>query len=911
MIFKKNNLLICPDCHGKKTSERVCPTCQDLGAVYFLEDKILFYGKQLSRSALAFDKITQKIRVIFNLVLGLVGLSGFFYLAYVGIQNNFADFFSMKYWFTPTLEKLYFWFSLLIALYLYYRLDVEASSSGTVHKRNIHTVADFLSNDWSAIVKKNKNLLDISTAFNFEADKSVEKVWQLASELNHPDIDRVHYLANFVQSEKLAIILARLGVNFEVWLEKMARYLNKHYLSRPGGSELSAEMKICFLGAYIDAYENKQKKVDILNIAKAFVNENIFDRNADKVEEILLEFNINYQKVKNVLTWLEVQESLRQNLTRWNSLAGRKPKNGMNRSMTAVATPMVNNFCDDLTDLSRQGSFFPCLGREKEFEKIFRIFTASRMGALLVGNDGVGRTAIVQGLAEKMVAEDVPEVLYDKRLVSLDLSALTSGVNGGEAEQRLLEIFSEIIRSGNVILVIENIHNVIGLGGNGNLGLEQVLAELLNKHSVYVVATTTPKEFTSRVEGSALMQAFQKVNVEELEINDAICVLEVKSGPIEYENKVYFSYGAIENSAVLSNKYIQDRYLPEKAIEIMEQTAIKVKQEKGENKVISAEDVAEVVSAMTKIPLNQVNQKESQKLLNLENLIHERMIAQDEAVRLVAESLRRARAELREGKRPIASFLFLGPTGVGKTELAKSVAEVYFGREDLLLRFDMSEYQEQNSLNKLIGANGQAGFLTEAVRKNPFSLLLFDEVEKANPDILNLFLQVLDDGRLTDGMGRTIDFTNTIIIMTSNAGANYIQSEIGKGTAIEKIKTYLLEEELKNHFRPEFLNRFDGVIVFKPLTLVEVIKIAHINIAKITKRLAEKGIEFSATNEAIAELAELGFDPKFGARPLRRVIQEHVDNALADKLLKGEINRRDKVFLDVNGNLKVEKAQEI
>jgi len=911
MSIKKSNLLICPSCHGQQEDGKVCPTCHDLGAVYFLENKILYFGKKFSHPELSFDRITIKLRVIFNLVLGILGLSGFFYLAYFGFQDNFNQFFTFKYWVEPSLEKFYFWFSLLIFLYLYYRLDIESSINGNVQKKSFRPTNDIIFNDWNKIFKKNKNLLDIFSVLTYDAEKNIIDTWRISNELQHQEIDRVHFLPGLVQNEKSAVVLARLGVDFKVWLEKLGRYLNKHYISRPGQSYFGLEMKLCFLSAYVDAYEHNQKKVDSLNLLAAFVEKNEFLEKNDKAEDVFFEFDISYQKIKNVLTWLRSQEDLRQNFVRWNSRARFKPKHGMNRAMTAVATPMINNFCDDLTEASRQGAFFPCLGREKEFEKVFRIFTASHMGALLVGNNGVGRSAIIQGLAGKMVAEDIPEVLYDKRLISLDLATLTSGVEINEAEERLLQIFDEIVVSGNIILVIENLHNVVGLSGDGSLGLDQVLADLLTKNLVYTIATTTPKELTQKLENSALDKNFQKINVDELELNDAICVLELKSGPIEYENKIYFSYGAIEMAAILSNKYIHDRYLPEKALEILEQTAIKVKQEKGENKVVKAEDIAEVVSALTKIPLNQVTQKESEKLLNLENLIHERMVAQDEAVRLVAESLRRARAELREGKRPIASFLFLGPTGVGKTELAKSVAEVYFGQEKTMIRFDMSEYQDPTSLDKLIGAVNQAGQLTEAVRKSPFSLLLFDEVEKANPDILNVFLQVLDDGRLTDGLGRTIDFTNTIIIMTSNSGADYIQDEIGKGTAIDKIKTRLLEEYLRNNFRPEFLNRFDGVVVFKPLSLVEVVQIAKINIEKIAKRLAEKGIEFFATDEAVAELAELCFDPKFGARPLRRVIQEHVDNALADKILRGEISRRDKITIEVGGNLKIEKASEI
>jgi ATP-dependent Clp protease ATP-binding subunit ClpC len=451
----------------------------------------------------------------------------------------------------------------------------------------------------------------------------------------------------------------------------------------------------------------------------------------------------------------------------------------------------------------------------------------------------------------------------------------------------------------------------ITAGGESSLDLSEVFAQILSRHQFYCLGTTNTVDYSKAIEGRSLNASFQVIRIDELELNDAICVLEARSGPIEYQNQVYFSYDSIEKAAILSSRYIHDRYLPEKAIEIMEQAAIRVRQERGDKKIINAEDIAAVISEKTKIPVTKVTEKESQKLLNLEDKIHERMIEQDEAVKIVSSSLRRARAELRDGKRPIASLLFLGPTGVGKTELAKTVAEVYFNNEDNMIRLDMSEYQESQSINRLLGSGTTPGLLTEPVRKNPFALVLFDEVEKSHPDILNVFLQMMDDGRVTDSQGRVIDFTNTIIIMTSNAGAQFIQDGINNGTDLEEIKNKLINEELRQYFRPEFLNRFDGVVVFKPLTMMAVIKIARLMINKIVKKLEERGISFEASDEAIAELAELGFDPKFGARPLRRTIQEKVDDILANYLLQGQIDRRDKVILEPGGKLRIEKAEQI
>ncbi|NQT49175.1 AAA family ATPase [Candidatus Kuenenbacteria bacterium] len=918
---KKYNFLVCSKCKGTGHLEMVpCNVCNGMGVVLIFEDKVLYWGKYYDGVNIAYDKITSKIKIIVNSALAIIGLSGILLMAYLGYKDNFASFGTLEYWITPSIEKFYFWLTLLIDLCLYYRLDQEGSPKYKVLMKTFQKPANMPegSADWQNIKQMRKvDKVDVSRAFTEEAKLAIQASWELAKHFDHHQVHRIHLFGVLFQFDKSAIIIGRLGINFEDLKQKISRYLSKHFISRPGNPILTEEMHKVLISAYMEAYHSNYKKVDLPEVVLALATPEdvgvIKKDEKDDVEEILIDFDLNYQKMKNVVAWVRIQQELRDNLQRFQGRARYKPKSGIDRAMTAVATPILDQFSEDLTLKAKYGQFFPCIGREEEFDKIFRIMEGSRQGVLLIGNQGVGRTTILQGLAQRMASEDVPEILQDKRLVSLNIATLIAGVDASGAEERLLLMASEVAQAGNIVLAVENLHNLHGItsGSESSLGLAEVFAQLASRHLFHTLATTTPDEYAKAIENRTLDAAFQRIKVEELEMNNAIQVLEVKSGPIEYQNQVYFSYAAIEKAALLSSRYIQDRYLPEKAIEILEQVAIKVRQEKGENQVIQGEDVAEIVSKLTNIPLTQVTQKESEKLLNLEDKIHERMVDQEEAVSLVAASLRRARAELREGKRPIASLLFLGPTGVGKTELAKSVAEVYFGNEEAMIRTDMSEYQDQASIVRLIGSGGNAGILTEAVRKNPFALLLFDEIEKAHADILNLFLQVLDDGRLTDAKGRTVDFTNTIIIMTSNAGAQYIQDEIKKGTTVEDVKSHLINEELKQHFRPEFLNRFDGVVVFKPLSMVDVIKIAHLMIKKIAKRLEEKGVEFSATDEAIAELAEAGYDPKFGARPLRRAIQDRVDNSLADHILKGEIGRRDKVILEVGGEMRIEKAEEI
>ncbi len=427
-----------------------------------------------------------------------------------------------------------------------------------------------------------------------------------------------------------------------------------------------------------------------------------------------------------------------------------------------------------------------------------------------------------------------------------------------------------------------------------------------------MIATTTPQAYAAAIERSVLGRVFQKVDILEPDQNDALQVLESKVGAIEYENNVMFTFEALEKAVQLSDRYMHESFLPKKAIGVAREVALEVARSKGQNASVTGEDVAHVVSQKTNIPLTNVKEEEKDKLLNLEKHMHERMVGQEEAVKSVAAALRRARTNLKSDARPIATFLFLGPTGVGKTELAKTIAETYFGSETSMVRADMSEYQDTQSIHRLIGAPGsdQGGLLTEAVRKNPFSIVLLDEFEKASPEILNLFLQVFDDGRLTDAAGRTIDFTNAILIATSNAGSQYIQDAVAKGEQLETIKTTLIEEELKTTYRPELLNRFDGVIVFKPLSQEEVGQIARLMMNQVAKRLEPKGIFFRAEDDAVAAIAEQGYDPKFGARPLRRVIQERVDDAIANVLLQGEVRRRDTIVLEKDG-IRIEKGKEL
>ena len=536
-----------------------------------------------------------------------------------------------------------------------------------------------------------------------------------------------------------------------------------------------------------------------------------------------------------------------------------------------------------------------------------------QQNVLLVGDSGVGKKSIVEGLAQRMVGDDVPVRLRDKRLVRLSVSSLLAGTTPAGAVERLQSILTEIARAGNVILFIHNLHELVGVSAgatSGSLDVGGALAEFLSSGRALTIATTTNAEFSQHILNSALAGVFNKVEIREMSENQAIQVLESRVGFVEYKQKVFFAYEALEKAVQLCKKFIHEIYLPGSALEVMTEAANYARSHKGVNALVTGEEVAQVVAEKTKIPVTTVTTDESSKLMKLEEEMHNRVIGQDEAVSAVASALRRARANMRATTRPIANFLFLGPTGVGKTELSKTIAEIYFGGEDRAIRLDMSEYQSKDSIYRLIGAPGQSGtgILTEAVRRHPFSLLLLDEIEKADKDVLNLFLQVMDDGRLTDSSGRVIDFTNVILIATSNAGTMYVSEQLRQGLSPEAIKERLLHGELNQYFRPEFLNRFDGIIMFKPLEREDIKKIAGIMLKRVAKDLENKGVELQVEPAALEFLADVGWDPEFGARPMRRALQERVENKLAELLLSGELKRRDKIILGEKGAVTVVKA---
>lgn len=641
----------------------------------------------------------------------------------------------------------------------------------------------------------------------------------------------------------------------------------------------------------------------------------------------------------------------------------------------ANKTPTLDQFGRDLTNLAAEGEIDPVIGRDKEIQRVIQILSRrTKNNPVLIGEPGVGKTAIAEGLALKINENDVPETLIDKRVVTLDLGSLVAGSKfRGEFEDRLKKVMEEIHAAGDVVLFIDEMHTIIGAGAaEGAIDAANILKPALARGELQAIGATTLDEYQKHVEkDAALERRFQPVMVDEPSVEETIEILKGLRDRYEAHHRVKIKDEAIVAASRLSDRYISDRFLPDKAIDLMDEAGSQVRlrglvappelkdleakieevriekeasiknekfeqaanlrdqeqklQDELESKrnewrsshgraeaVVTAEDIASVVAGWTGIPVTDLTEEDAVRLLNLETILHERVIGQDEAIEAVSKAVRRAHAGLKDPKRPIGSFIFLGPTGVGKTELAKALAESLFGDEDATVRIDMSEYMERHAVSRLVGSppgyvgHDEGGQLTEQVRRKPYSIVLFDEIEKAHPEVFNILLQVLEDGRLTDSKGRTVDFRNTVIIMTSNVGAQQIQRDSGIGfrTVVDERSEYeamkgKVTDELKRTFRPEFLNRIDEVVVFHALNKEHIGEITEIMLLDLREQLTGMEIVLNVTPEAKELLAKKGFDPDFGARPLRRAIQRYIENPLAEEILKGSFGEGGTITVDV------------
>ena len=655
---------------------------------------------------------------------------------------------------------------------------------------------------------------------------------------------------------------------------------------RSGKEIPSADFQKAILSALQIAEERGSQRIEIGDLISALSE---IDATFKKY---LIAVNLKSQDIKNLSWWLEdlknrIEE--RKKFWLWKNLI---KQGSMAKNWTAGYTTTLDKFSLDLSEMAKRQGFPEIIGHKKEIEAIERILSRrEKNNVLMVGESGSGRKSIIQALAQKScLGESLKEVNY-KRVVQLDLASLINQAGSIKAAENVLEtIFGEVVASGNIILVIDEFHNFLNISG--------VISPYLALPNFPVVAITTFEGLHKNIEqNSSILDLFEKVEVEEILEQETLLLLENLSLFLERKYRIFISYSALREIIRLSDKYLPDSSFPEKAIKLLDEIMIYVSQKKS--RTLLPEDVFKIVSEKTQIPVGEMETKEREILLDLENLIHQRIINQQEAVKEVASALRRARAEVSIRKGTIGSFLFMGPTGVGKTETAKALAAIYFGSEDKMIRLDMSEFQSVADISRLIGSPGQEGLLTTSIREKPFSLILLDEIEKAHPNILNLFLQVLDEGQLTDGLGRKTDFKNSIIIATSNAGYQIILEVLKENTPWGQVKARLLDFIFeKAIFRPEFVNRFDAVVVFGPLSKENLLGVAELLLKKLKKNLAEKEIEFIITPELKAKIVELSYDPTFGARQMQRVIQDKIGNVLATAILSGQILRGGKVEID-------------
>ncbi len=787
------------------------------------------------------------------------------------------------------------------------------------------------------------------------------RAYEILPRYGHTQVDTEHLLLALIEQPEGVVseILERLGVELDAIRLRLDQDLQRTPRSQIYGSGVSQVYITPKLKRVIDLSNEEASKLKDDYISTEHLLLAIANEKNTAAARALTEFGVTRQRI------LEVIEEVR---------GGQKASSPQAESRYRT----LEKFSRDLTQLAREGKLDPVIGRDTEILRVIQVLSRrTKNNPVLIGSAGVGKTAIAEGLARKIAEDDVPEILSGKQVVQLDLGAMVAGTRfRGEFEERLKGAIEEIQNAeGRVILFIDEIHSVVGAGGAmGALDASSMMKPALARGELRCIGASTPDEYRRYIEkDAALERRFAPVWVEEPSVDETIEMLKGLRDRYEAHHSVRFTEDALVAAARLSHRYVTDRHLPDKAVDLIDEAASKLRvaiysmppdlkdikarlqkmateeeaawanrdyeraaqfkaerlaledafkaqrdawrQEAGLDETVSAEDIAEVVGTWTGIPVSNLLQSEAERLLDMEEHLHKRIVGQDEAINAIADAIRRARSGLKDPRRPIGSFIFLGSSGVGKTELAKALAQFMFDDEDAMVRIDMSEYREQHTVSRLFGAPpGYVGYeeggqLTEAVRRRPYQMVLFDEIEKAHPDVWNALLQILEDGRLTDGQGRIVDFRNTVIIMTSNIGTEYakqggtlgfVRSSNGDEEARESKKK--IEDGLRKTFRPEFLNRIDEIIIFHPLTLEHMMQIVDLQMKEIRDRLEERRIAVELTEAAREWLAQKGYDPAFGARPLRRTLQRYLESPLSKRILQGDFEVGDKILTDVSDN---------
>jgi len=768
--------------------------------------------------------------------------------------------------------------------------------------------------------------------FSEEARRALALAHDEALRLKHNYLGTEHLLLGLIREQTTAaLILAQMGVDLDEIRALVERIAGRGDYTGPGSPTLTPRTQRVIELAIDEAQRMGRAQAGTEHLLLGIIREG-----QGVAISVLRKMGLDLERVRLRATQMSQQTAMA-------TPVGPRPK--------AKETPLIDQLSVDLTALAAEGKLDPVIGREREIERVIQILSRrTKNNPALIGEPGVGKTAIVEGLAQRIVAGQTPRPLLNRRLIQLDVGSLVAGtMYRGQFEERLKKVIDEI-KGSKCILFIDELHMLVGAGAAGSqVDAANILKPALARGELQCIGATTSDEYRKHIESDpALERRFQPVRVDEPTVEETIAILKGIRPRYEEHHNVDIDDGALEAAARLGARYISDRYLPDKAIDLIDEAASRVRMYKSpeairpidealqptdtgeldlgwpkppKRPVVTADDIAEMVAMWTGIPVARLAGEESERLLHMEEALHRRIVGQDEAISTIAKAVRRARAGLKDPKRPIGSFIFLGPTGVGKTELAKALAEFMFGSEDALLQLDMSEFMERHTVSRLVGAPPgyvgyeEAGQLTEAIRRRPYSVVLFDEVEKAHPEAFNMLLQIMEDGHLSDAKGHKVDFRNTIIIMTSNVGAELLNREASLGFATRRETAKTEEEayqrmrdkvldELRRTFRPEFLNRVDAVIVFRALNRTQIQQIVELELGKVCERLKEHALSLEATQAAKELLAERGYEPQFGARPLRRVIQQLVEDPLSEGVLAGQFVKGDHILVDVeNGQI--------